>query len=95
MRPFRYPKSVPVMREPPDETLLSGRRPPGREGSLQVGVMMGNDRKTFRKMRNTLTGLFFFFAEGCTRVRAIVGGGGGGGVDGAVGSPITGSAMGG
>lgn len=58
--------------------LLSGNRPPGREGSLHTGVIMGNDRKTFRKTRKTLV-RFFFLVElaGSTRDNCGIGGGGG------------------
>lgn len=73
-RPFRYPKRVPVTRAPAAAPRVSGRRPPGREGSLQAGVMMGKDRKTERKTRNTLTGLVFFLEMGWRRVKAWGGG---------------------
>lgn len=57
--PLRYPNRVPLTRVL--ETLpLSGRIPPGRDGSLQTGGMMGNDRKTDRKARNALPDLCFF-----------------------------------
>lgn len=62
-RPFRYPNNVPVILEPAIiRLLLSGKRPPGREGSLHAGVIIGNDRKTLRKTRKTLV-RFFFLVE--------------------------------
>lgn len=62
-RPFRYPNNVPVILEPVNiRLLLSGNRPPGREGSLHAGVIIGNDRKTLRKTRKTLV-RFFFLVE--------------------------------
>lgn len=66
--------------------------PEGMEGILQVGVIIGNDRKTERKTRRTLV-LCFLLLVGWTREDWGLGGGGGaGGVDVGenIGSPIDG-----
>lgn len=80
-RPFRYPNNVPVILEPLIIwLLLSGNRPPGREGSLHAGVIIGNDRKTLRKTRKTLV-RFFFLEEQLAGSRRDNGGVVGAGVE--------------
>lgn len=85
-RPFLYPNNVPVM-----PVLFSGKRPPGREGSLHTGVIIGKDRNTLRKALKIFTGRFLlFFEEGLTRDNGVVGGVGGGGGNFDCGSTIAG-----
>ncbi|KAL5994774.1 hypothetical protein ACLOJK_024829 [Asimina triloba] len=73
-RDLWQPKSVPVIRVPP-WTCLSLRRLV--TGSLQLGVMIGNDRKAARNIRNTFEDFdVLFFCNGCRRgVGARVGDG--------------------
>lgn len=72
---LRWPNKVPVIRVPP-WICPSWRRLPGSDiGILQVGVMIGNDRKTARKRRKILADLEGpFLVVGCWREIADLGG---------------------
>lgn len=65
---LRWPNKVPVMRVPPWMCPSWRRLPSSDTGILQVGVMIGKDRKTARKRRSSLADLEgLFLLVGCWR----------------------------